>query len=129
MRLADLAQLLDVTHAHLANLVRRGTLPAIRIGTAVRVSHRGREKINGRGCALRTAEEGAAVTERNFVTTTPHQLTFICQETADAAHTSLGLVRKHVREGKLESVRIGRCVRIPRQALLKLCGVQREEAQ
>jgi len=37
MRLADLAQLLDITHAHLANLVRRGTLPTIRIGTAVRV--------------------------------------------------------------------------------------------
>ena len=97
MRLADLAQLLDITRAHLANLVRRGTLPTIRIGTAVRVPIAVAKKLMEEGCALRTArtaQEGAAVTERNFVPTAPHQLTFTCHETADVAHISLDMVRK-----------------------------------
>ena len=97
MRLADLAQLLDITHAHLANLVRRGTLAHHQDRDCGARSHRSREKINGGGCALRTArtaQEGAAVTERNFVPTAPHQLTFTCHETADVAHISLDMVRK-----------------------------------
>jgi excisionase family DNA binding protein len=51
------------------------------------------------------------------------RLTFTCQETADAAHISEGMVRKLIREKKLEAVYIGRAVRIPRHAVLLLCGV------
>jgi hypothetical protein len=50
MRLIDLAQLLDVTHAHLCNLVRRGALPAIRIGTVYRVPMAVAKKVMAEGC-------------------------------------------------------------------------------
>ena len=52
------------------------------------------------------------------------RLTFTYQETARAANISEAMVRKLVRAKMLEAIRIGRCVRIPRHALLKLCGVQ-----
>jgi len=58
-----------------------------------------------------------------------HKLAFTLQQTAEAANISLGMARKLVREGKLDAVRIGRCVRIPRRAVLNLCGMQPEEAQ
>jgi excisionase family DNA binding protein len=51
------------------------------------------------------------------------KLTFTCQETASTANISLGMVRKLIREKKLEAVRIGRAVRVPRHAVLLLCGV------
>jgi len=37
VRLVDLAAQLDVTPQHLCNLVRRGVLPAIRVGAVIRV--------------------------------------------------------------------------------------------
>ena len=56
----------------------------------------------------------------------PHddqRLTFTYEQTARAASVSVGLIRKRVRSGEIEAIRIGRCVRIPRRALLKLCGI------
>jgi excisionase family DNA binding protein len=52
------------------------------------------------------------------------KLAFTYQETARAANISVAMVRKLVRTKQIEAVQIGRCVRIPRHALLKLCGVQ-----
>jgi excisionase family DNA binding protein len=51
------------------------------------------------------------------------KLVFTYGEAAEAAGISVPMVMKLVRLGKLESIRIGRCVRIPRHAVLLLCGV------
>lgn len=45
-------------------------------------------------------------------------------ESARATGVCVGLVRKMVRAGELEAIKIGRWVRIPRHALLKLCGAK-----
>jgi excisionase family DNA binding protein len=50
------------------------------------------------------------------------KLAFTYEETAEAAGVSEALVRKLVASGKLEVVKINRCARIPRHALLRLCG-------
>ena len=52
------------------------------------------------------------------------KLAFTYRETAEAAGISVPMVRKQVREGKLEAVKIGRCVRIPRHAVMRLCGTK-----
>jgi excisionase family DNA binding protein len=52
------------------------------------------------------------------------QLTFTCKETAAADQISVAMVRKLVRQKKLEAVRIGRCVRIHRRSVLELCGAR-----
>jgi len=52
------------------------------------------------------------------------KLAFTYQETANAAGISVPMVRKLVRERKLEAIKIGRCVRIPRDAVMKLCGTK-----
>ena len=57
------------------------------------------------------------------------KLLFTCTEVADLTALSLGLIRKLIREGQLDSIKVGRCVRISRSALLRLCGVQSEEAR
>jgi excisionase family DNA binding protein len=54
------------------------------------------------------------------------KLAFTYGETADAAGISVGLVRQLVANGKLEMVKINRCARIPRHALLALCGASKE---
>jgi excisionase family DNA binding protein len=51
------------------------------------------------------------------------KMAFTYRETAEAAGISVPMVMKLVRTGKLECIRIGRCVRIPRHAVLQLCGV------
>jgi excisionase family DNA binding protein len=50
------------------------------------------------------------------------RLAFTYQEAALAANISVPMVRKLVRTKQLEAVKIGRLVRIPRAALLRLCG-------
>ncbi len=50
------------------------------------------------------------------------RLAFTYKEAAHAASISEPMVRKLVRAKQLEVVRIGRCVRIPKDALLRLCG-------
>lgn len=52
------------------------------------------------------------------------RLAFTYDETAKAAHISRGKVIKMVKNHELEVVRIGRCVRIPRHAVLRLCGAE-----
>ena len=52
------------------------------------------------------------------------RLAFTYDETAKAAHISRGKVIKMVKNHELEAVRIGRCVRIPRHAVLRLCGAE-----
>ena len=62
-------------------------------------------------------------------TTEQHEkLAFTYSETAWAAGISPALVRKLVATGKLEKVKIGRCARIPRHAVLRLCGTLSGEA-
>jgi hypothetical protein len=57
------------------------------------------------------------------------KLAYTYHETGIAAGVSAALVRKLVAAGKLERIRIGACSRIPRHAVLKLCGAQREQAE
>ena len=52
------------------------------------------------------------------------KLAFSYRETAKAAGISESMVRKLVRAGKLEAVRIGRARRVSREALLRLCGIE-----
>ena len=56
------------------------------------------------------------------------KLAFTYSETAHAAGLSPSMVRKLVRLGKLEAIRIGRSVRIPHRAVLRLCGENPETA-
>lgn len=67
---------------------------------------------------------------RKYHSETPNdqKLTFTYEETARAANVSVSLVRKRVRKGALRVVRIGRCVRVPRSEVLRLCGVSAERA-
>ncbi len=50
------------------------------------------------------------------------QMAFTYGEAARAAGVSEALIRKLVATGKLRMVKINRCVRIPRHALVRLCG-------
>lgn len=50
------------------------------------------------------------------------RLAFRFQDVATLAGISVPMVRKLVRDGRLSVVRIGRCVRVPRAAVMKLCG-------
>jgi excisionase family DNA binding protein len=50
------------------------------------------------------------------------QLAFTYREAAQTAEVSESLIRKLVATGKLEMVKINRCARIPRHALIRLCG-------
>jgi excisionase family DNA binding protein len=54
------------------------------------------------------------------------QLAFTYGEAARAASVSKPLIRKLVASGKLDVIHINRCARIPRQALLRLCGAVRD---
>lgn len=45
---------------------------------------------------------------------------FTCQEAAQSAGISIGMIRKLIRIGKLRAVKIGRCVRIPDAELQRL---------
>jgi len=56
------------------------------------------------------------------------KLAYTYHETALAAGISVALVRKLVATGKLEKIKIGRCARIPRHAVLRLCGALSGEA-
>ena len=56
---------------------------------------------------------------------TPMLLT--TRQVARASSLSEAFIRKLGQTGKLEVVRIGRAVRIPRRALLKLCGAEQPE--
>ncbi len=49
-------------------------------------------------------------------------LAFTYRQVAEAANISERMVRKLVRQGSLEAVRIGKSVRIPRREVLRLCG-------
>jgi|GraSoiStandDraft_32_1057276.scaffolds.fasta_scaffold2359517_2 excisionase family DNA binding protein len=48
------------------------------------------------------------------------KIAFTCRETAGAVGISVPMVRKLVRLGKLEAVKIGRCVRIPASEIKRL---------
>jgi len=50
------------------------------------------------------------------------KLLFTFAEVSRLADISESMVRKMVKLGKLEAVKIGRARRVPRQALLELCG-------
>lgn len=50
------------------------------------------------------------------------KLLFTFEEVSHMAEISESMVRKLVRKGQIEVVRIGRAIRVPRQALLRLCG-------
>jgi excisionase family DNA binding protein len=50
------------------------------------------------------------------------QMAFTYGEAARAAGVSEALIRKLVATGKLRMVKINRCARIPRYALVRLCG-------
>ena len=52
------------------------------------------------------------------------RLAFTYDETARVAKISRGKVIKMVKNHELEAIRIGRCVRIPRHAVLRLCGAK-----
>jgi len=54
------------------------------------------------------------------------RLAFSYEETAQAAGISKRMVRRLVKDGRLKAVRIGRAVRIPRHAILQLCGASGE---
>lgn len=58
----------------------------------------------------------------------PEKLAYTYDEAADMAGVSIALVRKLVRNGNLERIKIGRCTRVPRHALLALCGVPGKKA-
>jgi excisionase family DNA binding protein len=51
------------------------------------------------------------------------KLLFTFGEVSGLAEISQSMIRKLVRKGQIEVVRIGRSVRISRQELLRLCGV------
>lgn len=57
-----------------------------------------------------------------MATAEPQQLLFTFEEAARLANVSRSLIRKLARSGRLETVHIGRCVRVPRRAVLALCG-------
>jgi excisionase family DNA binding protein len=50
------------------------------------------------------------------------RLAYTYGEAAQLAGVSQSMVRKLVREGKLEKISIGRSVRIPRGEIERLCG-------
>ena len=51
-------------------------------------------------------------------------------EASDALSVSPAMLRKLVRSGQLEVVRIGRAVRVPKRELMRLCGaVDQTEAK
>ncbi len=50
------------------------------------------------------------------------QLLFTFEEAARLANVSRSMIRKLARTGRLDVVHVGRCVRIPRRAVLGLCG-------
>jgi excisionase family DNA binding protein len=50
------------------------------------------------------------------------KLLFTFGDVSRLAEISESMVRKLVRTGQIEVVRIGRSVRVPRQELLRLCG-------
>jgi len=50
------------------------------------------------------------------------QMAFTYGEAARVAGVSEALIRKLVANGKPKMVKINRCARIPRHALLRLCG-------
>lgn len=52
----------------------------------------------------------------------PNKLLLTYDEAADALSLSRTMISKLVRTGRLEVVHIGRAVRVPRHALLRLCG-------
>jgi len=52
------------------------------------------------------------------------RLAFSMEETGEAAGVSKRMVRRLVKDGRLEAVRIGRAVRIPREAVMRLCGAK-----
>ena len=54
------------------------------------------------------------------------QLLFTLKETAAAANISLGKAIKMAKNREIEVVRIGRAVRVPKRALLKLCAVEEQ---
>ena len=56
----------------------------------------------------------------------PERLAWTYGETAHAAGISRAMVRKLVKNGQLEAIFIGRARRIPRDAVLRLCGVKGE---
>ena len=54
------------------------------------------------------------------------KMLFTYDEAAAIANISAALVRKLVAAGKLEKIKVGRVARIPRHALMALCGVRSE---
>lgn len=48
---------------------------------------------------------------------------FTYGETANVVGVSPSMIRKQVRLGQLECIKIGRSVRIPLHAILRLCGM------
>ncbi len=57
------------------------------------------------------------------------KLTFTYAEAAKVAGISVSLVRKLVANGQLQKIKIGRCARVPRRALLRLCGTDQQESK
>lgn len=49
-------------------------------------------------------------------------LAFSIRQTAHAAQVSETFIRAVIRTGKLRAVKLGRCWRIPRSEILRLCG-------
>jgi excisionase family DNA binding protein len=54
-------------------------------------------------------------------------LAFSCAQAATLAQVSPGLIRKLIRAGKIKGVRIGKCWRVPKSEVLRICGGEHEE--
>ena len=54
------------------------------------------------------------------------KMLFTYDEAAALAGVSAALIRKLVAAGTLEKIKVGRAARIPRHALMVLCGVRTE---
>ena len=57
----------------------------------------------------------------------PECLLYTTKQAAEAGSFSDSFIRKLIAKRRLQVVRVGRCVRIPRAALMRLCGVANQE--
>lgn len=69
-----------------------------------------------------TVDRSKVIDKTSGVST--ERLLFTLKETAAVANISLGKTIKMARNKELEVVRIGRAVRVPKRALLKLCAME-----
>ena len=60
--------------------------------------------------------------------TTDNKMLLTLREVSECANISVGMTRKLIRKGELECVRIGRCVRVSKMALLRLCETKQPNA-